>query len=71
MFGVPEEKPNKDFDLDYQMPNLIGRTLRQALLQTNKRGIKLLISGNGIITEQSIPAGTRIKFGEKCRIIAK
>ncbi len=71
VFGVLNEEPDESFDLNYQMPNLLGKTLRQALTLTNKRGIKLLITGNGIITKQSIPAGTRIKYGEKCRIIAK
>ena len=64
-----EEKSNQA--LDYQMPNIIGKTLRMAMVETNKRGIKLIVSGNGIIASQSIAAGTQIKFGEKCRISAK
>lgn len=71
VFGTPKVIEDNDFNLDYQMPDLIGKTLRQALTQTNKRGIKLLVDGNGLIKTQSIPAGTQIKYGEQCRIKAE
>jgi cell division protein FtsI (penicillin-binding protein 3) len=39
------------------MPDLKGKTIKEALVILNDLGIKWSISGSGVITEQSIPAG--------------
>ena len=52
------------------MPNLVGLTLKNAISVSNRKKIKLVVKGNGIINSQSIPAGSKIKFGEKCNILA-
>lgn len=56
---------------DFAMPDLSGMTLRQALALANKRNIKLIIKGRGIVFSQSIPRGAKTKFGEKCTIKAR
>ncbi|MCD4818231.1 MAG: PASTA domain-containing protein [Candidatus Cloacimonetes bacterium] len=56
--------------IDYKMPNLVGLTLKNAISVSNRKKIKLIVQGNGIINTQSIPAGSKIKFGERCNISA-
>lgn len=56
---------------DYDMPNLKGLTLKKALALANRKNIRLISMGNGIIYEQSIPAGSKTKFGEKCVVKAR
>ena len=65
-----EKQEKKNIKLDFKMPNLIGLTLREALAETNRKKIKLVINGNGIISSQSISEGSKIRFGEKCLITA-
>ncbi|HHE64624.1 MAG TPA: PASTA domain-containing protein [Bacteroidetes bacterium] len=56
---------------DYAMPDLKGMTLRKALALANKKNIKLIVKGSGIVYKQSISPGTKTKFGEKCQIRAR
>ncbi|MDO9577971.1 MAG: penicillin-binding transpeptidase domain-containing protein [Candidatus Cloacimonadales bacterium] len=56
---------------DYAMPNLKGMTLRKAIALANKKNIRLVVDGSGSIFSQSIPPGTKIKFGERCVIKAR
>jgi cell division protein FtsI/penicillin-binding protein 2 len=58
-------------NFDYKMPDLGGLTLREALAKATAKNIKLIISGSGIIYEQSIPAGSKTSFGEQCIVKAK
>ncbi|MFO7895376.1 MAG: penicillin-binding transpeptidase domain-containing protein, partial [Candidatus Cloacimonadales bacterium] len=71
IFGTKQAETNSTLNLDYQMPDIVGYTLRQALNKTNQRGIKLIVQGNGVIRSQSIPAGTQIKYGEQCEVVAR
>jgi len=50
------------------MPDLIGMTIKEALLIMNEMGIQCSISGSGLVTKQSIPPGTIIKSRKVCRI---
>jgi cell division protein FtsI (penicillin-binding protein 3) len=50
------------------MPDLKGMTIKEALLIMNEMGIQCSISGSGVVTKQSIPAGTIIKSRKVCRI---
>jgi len=71
VFGDKKQETKPTLVLDYQMPDLVGNTLRQALSKTNHRGIRLIVKGNGVIRSQSIPVGTQIKYGEKCEVVAR
>lgn len=66
-----EEIQKSQIDLDYQMPNLTGLTVRKALDIALKCNIRLSIKGNGIIYNQSISAGSKTEYGEICQIKAK
>jgi cell division protein FtsI/penicillin-binding protein 2 len=48
------------------MPDLKGKTIKDALVILNDLGIKWSISGSGVITEQSIPAGQVINKRKTC-----
>ena len=48
------------------MPDLKGKTIKEALVILNDLGIKWSISGSGVITEQSIPAGQVLNKRETC-----
>ncbi|NQV19523.1 MAG: PASTA domain-containing protein [Armatimonadetes bacterium] len=65
-----EKQENQNIKLEFKMPNLIGLTLREALAEANRKKIKLVINGKGIISSQSISEGSKIRFGEKCIITA-
>ena len=66
-----EEHFQEENAFDYKMPNFIGLTLRKAIAKANKKNIKLVVKGNGIIYSQSIPSESKIKFGEICKVTAK
>jgi cell division protein FtsI (penicillin-binding protein 3) len=53
------------------MPDLAGMTIRKAIALAKNLKIELEISGNGIITAQSIKPGERIKFQQKCKVTAQ
>ena len=48
------------------MPDLRGKTIKEALVILNDLGIKWSISGSGVITEQSIPAGQVFNKRKTC-----
>lgn len=48
------------------MPDLRGKTIKEALLILNEMGIHFSISGNGVVIEQSIVPGSPIKNKKTC-----
>ena len=68
IIDVPKKNP--ETKIDYKMPDLVGLTLRNALSETNRKKIQLIVQGRGIIKSQSIPPGKNTNFGEKCLVIA-
>ena len=53
------------------MPNLINRTLSEAISILTKLGLKFKVSGTGKIVKQSITPGTKLRAGLLCNINAK
>ncbi|WP_051585757.1 stage V sporulation protein D [Caldanaerobius polysaccharolyticus] len=51
------------------VPDLTGKTLREAMDQLNAYGIKVSISGDGIVIGQTPPAGTKVKRGTVVHLI--
>ena len=51
------------------MPDLRGKTIKEALLILNARGIKWSISGTGVVAEQSISPGEIINKKKTCSLI--
>ncbi|MBN1949294.1 MAG: PASTA domain-containing protein [Candidatus Cloacimonetes bacterium] len=66
-----EQQQVTEDELDYTMPDLSGLTVRKAMYEAVKKNIKLEVQGNGIIFTQSIPPGTKTRYGDVCRIRAK
>ncbi|MCF7859046.1 MAG: PASTA domain-containing protein [Candidatus Cloacimonetes bacterium] len=54
-----------------EMPDLKGLTLRKAIALSNKCNIKLLITGKGVIIDQTIKPGSKTKFGDQCGVTAR
>jgi cell division protein FtsI (penicillin-binding protein 3) len=50
------------------MPDLRGKTIKEALLILNSLGIKWSISGSGVVVGQSIPSGQTINKRKTCLI---
>ena len=48
------------------MPDLRGKTIKEALLILNELGIKWSISGSGVVAEQSIPPGQALSKRKTC-----
>jgi len=48
------------------MPDLRGKTIREAIVTLNDLGIKWSISGSGVVTEQSIPSGQVLNKRKTC-----
>ena len=48
------------------MPDLRGKTIKEALLVLNDLGIKWSLSGSGVVAEQSIPPGNTINKKKTC-----
>jgi cell division protein FtsI (penicillin-binding protein 3) len=48
------------------MPDLKGKTIKEAVLILNERGIKWNLSGTGVVVEQSIPPGQTIDKRKTC-----
>ena len=68
------DDPKKNITInekDYKMPDFVGLTIRNAIALANQKKIKLVVDGTGVIQSQSIKKGEKIKFGEKCKIIAR
>ena len=53
------------------MPNLIGKTVRDAFSELNKVGIKPQISGSGLIVSQSFEAGMKVEKKSICILKAE
>ena len=66
-----EEKDEVVDVFDYAMPNLKDMTLRKAIALANKKNIRLVVEGNGLVFSQSISPGTKTKFGERCVLKAR
>ena len=63
---------NLERKIEYvEMPNLIGKTVRDAFLELKKAGIKPQISGRGLIVSQSIEAGTKVEKKSICILKAE
>ena len=63
---------NYNIKIEYvEMPNLIGKTVRDAFSDLKKVGIKPQISGSGLIVSQSIEAGTKIEKESICILKAE
>jgi cell division protein FtsI (penicillin-binding protein 3) len=50
------------------MPDLKGKTLKEALLILNQMGIRCSISGSGVVIEQSIAPGSAVKNRKTCKL---
>ncbi len=48
------------------MPDLKGKTIKEAVLILNERGIKWSLSGTGVVVEQSIPPGQTLNKRKTC-----
>jgi cell division protein FtsI (penicillin-binding protein 3) len=63
---------NLERKIEYvEMPNLIGKTVRDAFSELKKTGIKPQISGRGLIVSQSIEAGTKVEKKSICILKAE
>ena len=63
---------NLERKIEYvEMPNLIGKTVRDAFSELKRAGIKPQISGRGLIVSQSIEAGTKIEKKSICILKAE
>lgn len=63
---------NLERKIEYvEMPNLIGKTVRDAFSELKRAGIKPQISGRGLIVSQSIKAGTKIEKKSICILKAE
>ena len=54
-----------------EMPNLIGKTVRDAFSELKKAGIKPQISGRGLIVSQSIKSGIKVEKQSICILKAE
>ncbi|KAA3643627.1 MAG: PASTA domain-containing protein [Bacteroidetes bacterium] len=50
------------------VPNVIGMGLRDAIFLLENQGLRVKISGSGMVKNQSIPAGVRIRNGQLINI---
>ena len=58
---------NLERKIEYvEMPNLVGKTVRDAFSELKKIGIKPQISGRGLIISQSIEAGKKVEKKSIC-----
>ena len=63
---------NLERKIEYvEMPNLVGKTVRDAFSELKKVGIKPQISGRGLIVNQSIEAGTKVEKKSICILKAE
>ena len=63
---------NLERKIEYiEMPNLIGKTVRDAFSELKRAGIKPQISGRGLIVSQSIEAGIKIEKESICILKAE
>jgi len=50
------------------MPDLRGKTIKEAVLILNEKGVKWRLSGTGVVIEQSIPPGNIINKRMTCSL---
>jgi len=63
---------NLERKIEYvEMPNLIGKTVRDAFSELKRAGIKPQISGSGLIVSQSIEVGTKVEKKSICILKAE
>ena len=48
------------------MPDLRGKTIKEALFMLNEIGLKYSINGTGLVNSQSIQPGSKIKSNAVC-----
>lgn len=70
---IPEQETTTlrlvcDAQEQQQMPNVLGYGLRDAVYRLERMGLKVKAKGYGSVVEQSIPAGTAIKRGQKVEL---
>lgn len=54
-----------------EMPNLVGMSVRKAVQVAKSKRLALTVKGIGVVCQQSIPAGSSIKYGESCIVEAR
>lgn len=65
---IPKVELASQFVGRVTMPNLVNRSLRDALAAMNEMGLRFDIEGSGKVVDQSIKPGTQIKVGDICFI---
>jgi beta-lactam-binding protein with PASTA domain len=50
------------------LPDLVGLTMREAVRRLSQREVPMRITGNGFVTRQEPPAGTRLPLSGPCRL---
>lgn len=65
---VPKIETANQYSSRLTMPNLVNRSLRDALAILNEMGLRYDIKGSGKVVEQSIKPGTQINSGAVCTI---
>ena len=50
------------------LPDLVGLTMREAVRRLSQREVPMRIRGNGFVTRQEPPAGTRLPLTGPCRL---
>ena len=74
VFAAPVQTQNNVFEIDFSkkiMPNLEGKSLREAIRILSSFNVKCEIAGSGKIISQSISAGTSIRKGMFCKLTAQ
>ncbi len=56
-------KPNKDIPAPIEVPDLRGKTIREANIILSNLGLRLKVSGNGLAFSQNPEAGTKVELG--------
>lgn len=62
----PRSKPSP-----YHVPDLVGLSLREALLRLGAMGIEARVQGSGVVVAQDPEPNTRIEKGTVCRLTCK
>ena len=64
--------PNKNINTDIEVPNLRGKTLKEAIRMSNEKGITIIPESiEGRVIWQSIKPGTLIDSNQVCTIELK
>jgi len=54
-----------------KVPNLIGKSMREAIQHLVQANLAVVVTGSGIVRSQNPPAGTPVGYGTTCTIICK